>query len=287
MSKSLKHQIEAKALAGFFACLRLLPISAASAVGGGIAQIIGPFFKAHRTAMHNLQRFLPQLDEPQRRRLLRQMWNNLGRTAAEMPHINDVSLKRRIEIEGAHHMPPPDTPALFFSAHLGNWELLPYAAKKHGVPITLVYRKANNPIVDRMIADMRSVHAGNMFPKGPTGAVKMARAIKNGEAIAMLADQKMNDGIAVPFFGVDAMTAPAIAQLSLRYDLPIIPARVVRTEGARFLAIVGAPLQIEKSGNKDVDIQNIMQAINTTIEGWIRETPEQWFWVHQRWPKSG
>jgi KDO2-lipid IV(A) lauroyltransferase len=125
-----------------------------------------------------------------------------------------------------------------------------------------------------------------MFPKGTRGAVKMARAIKNNEAIAMLIDQKMNDGIAVPFFGVDAMTAPAIAQLALRYDLPILPAYVLRKGGAHFEAHMFPALKYEKTGDTEKDTLTIMTAINTMLEGWIRAHPEQWFWVHRRWPNA-
>ena len=85
-----------------------------------------------------------------------------------------------------------------------------------------------------------------MFQKGTRGAVKMAHAIKRGESLAMLVDQKMNDGIPVPFFGRDAMTAPAVAQLALRYDMPIIPARVVRTKGAHFEGTIFPPLVYER-----------------------------------------
>ena len=95
----------------------------------------------------------------------------------------------------------------------------------------------------------------------------------------MLVDQKMNDGIAVPFFGVPAMTAPAIAQLALRYDLPILPAYVLRKSGAHFEAHMFPALEYEKTGDAEKDTLAIMTAINQMLEGWIRAHPEQWFWV--------
>jgi KDO2-lipid IV(A) lauroyltransferase len=113
----------------------------------------------------------------------------------------------------------------------------------------------------------------------------MVRAIKGGHTLAMLIDQKMNEGIAVPFFGRDAMTAPAIAELALRYDMPIIPARVFRTKGCHFDARAYPPLVIEKTGDMEKDVLAIMTQINAQMEAWVREKPEQWFWVHQRWPK--
>jgi KDO2-lipid IV(A) lauroyltransferase len=94
----------------------------------------------------------------------------------------------------------------------------------------------------------------------------------------------MNDGIPVPFFGHPAMTAPALAEFALRYDLPLIPARVVRKRGgAYFNAKVYPPLEFTRTGDKEKDI---MTAVNAMIESWVREYPDQWFWVHKRWPKE-
>ncbi|MGE3712958.1 MAG: lauroyl acyltransferase [Alphaproteobacteria bacterium] len=285
MKKNLQYRIEALGLKLFFGLLRLLSLDAASALGGWLGRRIGPRLKAHRTAQQNLARFLPERSPDERNVILQNMWDNLGRVAAELAHHHNPVLTRRIEIIGGEYMPKPGAPVFFFSGHVGNWELLAYVAYAHGVPITSVYRKSNNPYVDDMIADIRSTWARNMFPKGPAGAVKMARAIKNGEAIAMLVDQKMNDGIPVPFFGIHAMTAPALAQLALRYDLPIIPARVVRTSGAHFRSFTYPPLDIERTGNIERDAEKIMCTVNAILESWIREHPEQWFWVHQRWPR--
>ena len=95
----------------------------------------------------------------------------------------------------------------------------------------------------------------------------------------------MNDGIAIPFFGRNAMTAPALAELALRNDCPIIPAHVVRTKGANFQIIVEEPLVIKKTGHKKTDIETIMRKVNARIEVWVREHPAQWLWLHNRWPK--
>ena len=82
------------------------------------------------------------------------------------------------------------------------------------------------------------------------------------------------------------MTAPAIAELSLRYDMPLIPGRVMRTKGCHFKGTVYPPLDFEKTGDKEKDMLAIMTQVNALLESWIRENPEQWFWVHKRWPKE-
>ena len=95
----------------------------------------------------------------------------------------------------------------------------------------------------------------------------------------------MNDGIPVPFFGADAMTAPALAQLALRLTCPVVPVRVKRLEGANFQVIVSPPIEFTSSGDQQADLLAYMTKINAIIEGWIRDTPGQWLWLHNRWPK--
>jgi KDO2-lipid IV(A) lauroyltransferase len=270
-------------LAGFF---RLLPLPVASAVGGLIGRTVGPLLPAHATARKNLTRVMPGLAEAEQKRILRGMWENLGRVAAELPSLPGSRLTSRMIVHGVENLPPAGKPVIYFSGHLGNWELTYTIAHDAGLPIVIIYRAANNPYVDKLIRGARESHCKGLFPKGHRGAAGIVRALKQNMSLAMLVDQKMNDGIAVPFFGIDAMTAPAIAQFALRYDLPIIPARVLRKDGCHFEATVYPPLAVARTGDDEKDTLAIMIQINAMIESWVREHPEQWFWVHRRWPKE-
>jgi len=284
MIRRIVQGLEAGLVRLFILLFRLMPLPMASAMGGAIARTLGPLLPVHRVGMRNLALAIPELPAQERRRILRGMWDNLGRVAAEFPHLPGTALTGRTEYHGREHLPPADKPVLYFSGHLGNWELSYTIAYDVGRPLALVYRAANNPVADAFICRMRASHCTDMLPKGHRGAAKMARALKQGLSLAMLVDQKMNDGIPVPFFGRPAMTAPAIAQFALRYDMPIYPARVVRKPGCRFEAIVYPPLVIERSGDDEKDALAVMTKINALLESWIREHPEQWFWVHKRWP---
>ncbi len=283
--KKLQHKIEAAALSVLFRGFRTLPLDVSSFIGGLMGRAIGPFLSAHKTAKKNLEMIYPQMPLAQRQKILTRMWDNLGRVAAELPHLPDDRLFKRITIVGNENI-PLDKPCIFFSGHLGNWELTYPIAHKHGVPVTLIFREANNPYVDEMIRALRKSQSHDLIPKGPKGAFRLVRALKKKESLAMLIDQKMNDGIEVPFFGRPAMTAPALAEFALRYDLPLIPARVVRKGGAHFHAKVYPPLEVERTGDREKDVLAIMTAVNLVVESWVREYPEQWFRVHRRWPKD-
>jgi KDO2-lipid IV(A) lauroyltransferase len=280
----LQHFLEALLLKWLFAAFRAMPVDVASWCGSVMARAIGPFFSANAVARENLKKAFPEYSATRRREIMAAMWDNLGRTAAELPHLPG-SLFNRVAITGLEHLSKEGKPALFFSAHLGNWELNAPMAFQHGIPLAVIYRHANNPYVEEMVRGLRASQCSEQFAKGPRGGMGLIKALKRNMSIAMLIDQKMNDGIAVPFFGRDAMTAPAIALLALRFDLPIIPARVVRKGGAHFEGTLYPPIVYEKTGDHDKDVLAIMTAINRTLEGWIREYPEQWFWVHRRWPK--
>jgi KDO2-lipid IV(A) lauroyltransferase len=264
----------------------------ASAVGGWIARTIGPRLGITRRARRNLARALPGLDRAAQDRVLAEMWDNLGRVVGEFPHLKTMDAytpDAAIQATGLEHVDAAlarGKPLIFYSGHFGNWEVAALAAALYGLKLAAVYRAANNPLVDRMMIDLRRDLGADPIPKGAQGARKILGAIKAGQSLCMLVDQKMNDGIAVPFFGRDAMTAPAIAELALRYDCSVLPARVERLPGSRFQVTVFPPHELPASDDKAADVLALMTEINLTVEGWIRARPGHWFWLHRRWPDS-
>jgi KDO2-lipid IV(A) lauroyltransferase len=262
----------------------------ASALGGWIARTLGPRLGITRRARRNLVRALPELDRATQDRVLAEMWDNLGRVVGEFPHLKTMDAftpGAAIQATGLEHVDAAlarGKPVIFYSGHFGNWEVAALAAALYGLKLAAIYRAANNPLVDRMMIDLRRDLGADPIPKGAQGARKILGAIKAGQSLCMLVDQKMNDGIAVPFFGRDAMTAPAIAELALRYECSVLPARVERLPGSRFQVTVFPPHDLPDSGDKAADVLALMTEINRTVEGWIRARPGHWFWLHRRWP---
>jgi KDO2-lipid IV(A) lauroyltransferase len=143
--------------------------------------------------------------------------------------------------------------------------------------------------VDRIITDLRRVAVGGdvpQFAKGAAGARAALAFLRGGGRLGMLVDQKLNDGIAVPFFGRLAMTAPAAAAYALRFGCPVVPAYVERLGPARFRVICEAPLALPATGDRIADIAALTTEINGCLERWIRARPESWLWLHRRWPKE-
>jgi Kdo2-lipid IVA lauroyltransferase/acyltransferase len=265
-----------------------LPVDRASAWGGRIARLIGPHLGVSRRALANLARAMPENDAAENRRILRGMWDNLGRSAAEHPHLAQIcdGASDRVEIVNGGaiaELMASGRPALLFGGHFANWEVGPSTIHRMmGEALLSVYRAANNPWVERMLR--RRLPKRRVVAKGAAGGRELVRHLRRGGYAAMLVDQKQNDGIAVPFFGTAVMTAPAIARLGLRFDCPIVPVRVERLDGAHFRFTVQPPLEKANTGDAAADVLATMTRVNAVIEEWVRARPEQWLWLHRRWP---
>ena len=292
LRRLLVYPAEALVVYALYALFSLFPVDRASALGGWLARTVGPRLPVSRRALANLRRALPDLPPERHRAIIHGMCDNLGRVMAEHPHLErmwDDQASGRIEVVGAEHLPRPaedgaKRPCLMFSGHIANWELLPAGASRYGLSLTSIYRRPNNPLIHNLMTDHRRAGRGRLVPKGRDGARAIVAALAEGGTVAMLVDQKMNDGIPVPFFGHPAMTAPAVAQLALKFRCPVLPTRSERLDGARFRLTVLPPLEPPDTGNREADVREMMAQVNGLLESWIRERPEQWLWLHKRWP---
>ena len=286
----IAHRIEAVGAALMFGVFRLLPLDAASAVGGWLGRLIGSRLGVTKRAQINLRRALPELSTERVAHIERGMWDNLGRVAAEYAHLGKFRAYEpggRIEMVGAEiirRCGAAGARAIFFSGHFGNWEVAPLAMTQAGLRVATIYRAANNPIIDGIVTHARSVVGSELVPKGTVAARSALAALQQGRHIAMLVDQKMNDGIPVPFFGRDAMTAPALARLTLRFGCAVVPVRVDRLPRARFRITAETPIDYQRTGDTARDTLALMTQVNQVLERWIRDKPDHWFWLHRRWP---
>lgn len=288
--RKTKMALEAGLAYATYGLLRMMPLDMASGLGGWVACQLGPKTNVHRVAMRNLSNAMPELNEQQQHDVVMKMWNNLGRVFAEYPHLNSPQLHQRIRVvaglehvEAIRHI---KAPVLFVSGHLGNWEVAPLAAALHGLPLHLLFRAANNTIIDRMIKNIRARYSLGLYAKGEKNTRNIVRAMQQNEPVGMLIDQKTNDGMAALFFGKEAMTSIAAAQFVTKFNTTILPSYCVRTKGANFEVTIEAPMTFELTGDHQRDIAYITQALNDRLESWIRQDPSQWFWVHKRWPHS-
>lgn len=286
-SKKARQAVEMAFATALYTVLEALPADAASAAGGWLARTVGPRLRVSNVARRNLARVFPDKTGAEIDAIVGEVWENLGRVAGEFPHL-DWLARNRVVVEGLdvlEGMRDDGKPGFFVSAHFGNWELGAAVGALAGLAITVVYRAANNASVNALYQRGRDkVAHGGQIAKGPEGARELLALIKNGGHVAMLIDQKMNDGIAVPFFGRDAMTPDALARFAQKFDCPIVPVRVLRLRGARFRMTFFPPVPQTDETGQPLSRPALMARLNSYLEDWIRENPGQWLWLHKRWP---
>ncbi|MEM8635123.1 MAG: lysophospholipid acyltransferase family protein [Pseudomonadota bacterium] len=264
----------------------------ASNFGGWVGRKIGPLLSQHRVALNNLRRAFPQWTEEKIEETALEAWESVGRTAGELPHLHKMRpyvQGSRVKVNGMANLDAIEaskTGAVLVSGHFANWEVMASAICNRPVDCLVTYRAINNPHIDKRLNAVRHDYGiGVLTPKG-MGTRSLMKALGDGRAVALLNDQKFREGIAVPFFGHDAMTAPGPTRLAIRYNVPIVPVSTVRSGPACFVVTIHDPIWPESNGSIDERVRGTVIEITKFIEDRIRENPGQWFWMHRRWPKG-
>lgn len=258
---------------------------------GWLMRTISPLFSQNKTVHRNLSMAFPDLSEDERERIARASWESAGRTAGELPHLPAIHPYEgdRVEVVGAEYLDQveaSDRGAVFISGHFANWEVMAAVICRRPVDCLVTYRALNNPHIDRRLNKVRHDYGiGVLTPKG-LGTRELMRALSKGRCVALMNDQKFNQGLEVPFFGHDAMTAPGPSRLALKYQVPIVPVSTRRTGPARFRVEIHKPFLPETTGNMEQDLTRCLERITKFIEAEVRSNPEQWFWQHRRWPRE-
>jgi len=262
---------------------------------GRIARSVGPMMREQRIGRANLIAAFPEKSPAEIETILAGVWDNLGRVGAEFAHLDHIwehdpayPEQSRIEIPPRTHelfaqLRLDGKPALIFASHLGNWELPALAAVAHGLDAAILYRRPNIASADRAIEEIRAVKMGTLIPAGRDAPLKLAEALQNGQHVAMLVDQYLTNGVEVTFFGRKTRANPMLARLLRQVECPVHGVRIIRLPGHRFRAELSDEVKPVRDAAGKIDVQGTTQAITSVVEGWIRQYPDQWLWLHRRW----
>ena len=274
------------------ACFRCFSPETASNFGGRAARLIGPLLPISNRARQNFRHVAPELSARQIEDLVKGTWENHGRVFAEMPHLETMLANGLVEtladdLEALKQAKNGDRPLIFVGGHLANFELFGLVAAELGYPVTAIYRAPNNPLVDQFWRHLRG--RTQLVPKSAEGARLAMKALADRGNLALLIDQKFNEGIEVPFFGKPAMTTPAPAHFAARFKAPIIFCWAERLGPARYrlrAEIVHRAEATENSGSaRRAAVFETTLRINQVLERQVREKMQDWFWLHRRWGK--
>jgi KDO2-lipid IV(A) lauroyltransferase len=271
--------------------VRAMTPERASDFGGGLLRALGPLTGAHRTMLRNLRLAFPGWTETEIRHCALASWEHLGRTAGELPHLSSArpfAEDGSVDIIGLERLDRAvagGRPAVIISGHFANWELVASTICKRPIACQITYRAANNPHIDRRIAAARLAYGVEALAAKGIGTRDLMRALARGDSVALMNDQKFNQGLPATFFGHEAMTAPGPTRLAMRYGATLLPATARRLGAMRHQVVFHEPIALPRS-DSDGDIRETLEAINRFYEAEIRRAPEQWFWMHARWPKE-
>ena len=271
--------------------MKLLGPDRASNFVGWLLKSLAPLFSQNKTVHRNLRLAFPDKSEAEIAALAKDSWESVGRTAGELPHLPaiDPYAGDRVSLIGGEHLDAIEAAekgAVIVSGHFANWEIMAAAICRRPVDCLITYRALNNPHIDKRLNKVRHDYGiGVLTPKG-LGTRELMRALSSGRVVALMNDQKFNQGLDVPFFGHGAMTAPGPSRLALKYDVPLVPISTRRTGPARFEVTVHPPIVPQNTGDIEADVRRCVEQVTAFVEAEVRANPGQWFWQHRRWPKQ-
>ena len=276
--------------------LRLTNPAWAAETAGRLLRRVGPWLPEHRIGRENLKAAFPDWPAEKVESVLGGVWDNLGRIGAEFIHFDHlwpVIDHSTGEMDGIEFTPETierfvqlrddGKPALVFAAHLANWELPALAAHSFGLKALALYRPPEIPQIRDFILQTRSSRMGILVPSGLSAPKIIADELARGCHAGMLVDQFTKRGVAAMFFGWKTRANPLVARLARHIDCPIHGVRVVRISGNRFRVDLTEAIDAPRDAEGKIDVDATTRVIISVIEGWIREHPEQWLWLHRRW----
>jgi KDO2-lipid IV(A) lauroyltransferase len=247
--------------------------------------------RLRQVGMRNLALAFPEKSAAERARILRGEFTSLGRQLAEVcqiPKYTPENVDQVVVYEGFENYERArgrGQGVLFLTAHFGGWELSAFTHSMHGHWMHVVVRPLDNPYLDRLIRNYRTMHGNKIVDKADFVRGLLA-AMKAGEVVGILMDTNMTppQGVFVDFFGIPACTASGLARIALRTDAAVVPGFTVWDPALRKYRLRFDPaVELIRTGHLEADIVANTQQFTKIIEDYVRQYPEQWLWVHRRW----
>ncbi len=277
-----------------FAALKWAPLPLARLLIWSVEAIVQQVTRrGRRIAFANLQFALPDTTEAERERILKGVYDNLARNVlmlARLPRLNPRNISDWVSYDGLEHYQEgidKGRGVLFLTAHLGGWELSSAAHALFGHPMWVMVRTLDNPLLDALVNGRRRLF-GNRVIRKQDAAKLTLKALRNNEAVGILADQNTigADGVFVDFFGRPAAATKSVAQLARQTGAAVVFGFALwQRETGRFV-LRFRPVEMVESDDREADLGENTRRCQAAIEGAVREHPEQWLWIHDRWKRG-
>lgn len=291
--KTAYDWVIAKLVGLFIHLAKKLPPERSTEMADRLGRRLAPILPRTKLARKNLRLAFPEKSPEEIEEIVRGVWGNVARTLAEyvfLDQLFDFDINNpdagRVEIVGVENfvkLRDSQEPVIIFTGHTGNWEILPVAASTYGLNVTALFRPPNNKFLAKRLLKARRTEKGHLVPSRAGAAWALARVLEDRKAVGVLVDQAFTRGPHIEFLGRTATSNPMAAKLVRQFDCAIHPARCIRLPGGKFRLELHDALSIPRNCDGNLDVVETTKAINAVIESWVREYPEQWLWLHDRW----
>ena len=288
----MRRKLEYAAAWPFIKILGLLPRPLSRALAIALAQLIYLLHvRLRRVGLRNLEMAFPEKSIAERKRILRGEFTSLGRQLAEVcqfPRYTLENVEQVVIYDGLENFLAGykrGKGVLFLTAHFGGWELSAFTHSLRGHWLHVVMRAMDNPYLDRLIREYRTMH-GNKTVDKDNFVRGLLAAMKAGEVVGILMDTNMTppQGIFVDYFGIPACTASGLARIALKTDAAVVPTFTIWDQSlGKYRLRFDPAMELIRTGDTEADIVANTQIFTKRIEDYVRKYPEQWLWVHRRW----
>jgi KDO2-lipid IV(A) lauroyltransferase len=273
---------------------RLVPSSSADraeARGRRLGRVLSAVLRSRRAlAERNLAHAFPEKTAAEVEALTAAVFEHFAGVVAELLFALEEpaeALLARIRVEGvenARRAAASGRGFFFLTAHLGNWEYAALATAGAGFPMAVIGRPLDNPALEGRLQALRE-KTGNAVVHKADAAKELLRIMRRGGHVGILIDQHANppQNVVVPFFGRPASTTSIVARLAERTGALVVPTSCVRVGPARYQLTYHPVLDIRELPEKERAVEPFTARLNRILEDMIREHPDQWLWLHNRW----
>ena len=285
--KKIKYFLQFICVIFFFVIFKILGLKLASIISSNIFILFGPIFRSNKIVFSNLKIAFPDIDENQKKQMLKKIWFNYGKIFAEYMFIKDFrhneKYSAKISIENKdiiEKIKKDNEQVIFISGHFNNFELMAMQIEKLGIKLTALYRPLNNPYLNPIMEKIRKKYiCKKQVKKGISGTKDLLLDFKDGSSIALMIDQRVSQGIRSNLFNKEALTTTIPAQFIKKFKIRIVPVHVERQRDNDFKIKFFEPVNF----SNEESIETITFKLNKILEEMIIKSPEQWIWTHNRW----
>lgn len=287
--KYISHPMESGISHAFLFLFRLMPVRLASWFAGKLTRCIGKTQKYYNRLMdENLKIAFPRMKPAERDKIKGDVWEMMGRYTAEPVHFKTIyhNYKKFMTFENDDVLDELNgKPFIVVISHSGTLGLVSIPLALHKVPISALYKFPSNNLTNGIITRSFGLGIGKVkfVPNTVNGTRDAMKILASGSAMLAVPDQKFINGLPTKFFGADVKSPSGVAKLAAHFNCPILPVQIIRLNGVNHKIVFHKPFMPYHTKDKESDAVRTTQKINDIIEGWIRENPSQWFWVHDRW----